>query len=123
VIRPLLVCRPATPGTLAQRWPPAPPRGQVQLRRPGLLAGPGRHLIGKDEQDGTVRGQAWSGLHPKQQRHPGHGSRGPRPVVRGPILCVQVQRVPARTRPPKVLWLWWAGPGGCQAELELAWRA
>jgi hypothetical protein len=31
--------------------------------------------------------------------------------VRGTILRVQVQRVPARTRPPKVLWLWWAGPG------------
>jgi hypothetical protein len=61
------------------------------------------------------------GLHPKQQRHPGHGSRGPRPIVRGTIVRVQVQRVPARTRPPKVLWLWWAGPGTC--DLDLAWRA
>jgi len=37
------------------------------------------------------------------------------------ILRVQVQRVPARTRPPKVLWLWWAGPGA--VDLNLAWRA
>jgi hypothetical protein len=65
--------------------------------------------------------QAWAGLHPKQQRHPGHGSRGPRPIVRGTILRVQVERVPAKTRPPKVLWLWWAGPGSC--DLDLAWRA
>jgi hypothetical protein len=66
---------------------------------------------------------AWGGLHPKQQRHPGHGSGGPRPIVRGTILRVQVQRVPARTRPPKVLWLWWAGPAGLQLDLDLAWRA
>jgi hypothetical protein len=65
--------------------------------------------------------QAWAGLHPKQHRHPGHGSRRPRPIVRGTIIRVQVERVPARTRPPKVLWLWWAGPG--QLDLDLAWRA
>jgi hypothetical protein len=64
---------------------------------------------------------AWSGLHPKQQRHPGHGTRGPRPIVRGTVIRVQVERVPAKTRPPKVLWLWWAGPG--PLDLDLAWRA
>jgi hypothetical protein len=41
--------------------------------------------------------------------------------VRGTIVRVQVQRVPARTRPPKVLWRWWAGPGS--VDLDLAWRA
>jgi DDE superfamily endonuclease len=78
-------------------------------------------LTCQDEQYGTVTVAAWSGLHPKQQRHPGHGTRGPRPIVRGTILRVQVQRVPARTRPPKVLWLWWAGCG--ELDLNLAWRA
>jgi len=67
--------------------------------------------------------QAWGGLHPKQQRHPGHGTGQPRPIVRGTIIRVQVQRIPAKTRPPKVLWLWWAGPEGLQLDLELAWRA
>jgi hypothetical protein len=76
-----------------------------------------------DDQYGTVTVQAWAGLHPKQQRHPGHGTKGPRPIVRGTIIRVQVERVPARTRPPKVLWLWWAGPAGAQLDLELAWRA
>jgi hypothetical protein len=70
-----------------------------------------------------VRVQAWAGLHPKQQRHPGHGLGGPRPIVRGSIIRLQVERVPARTRPPKVLWLWWAGPQGCKLDLDLAWRA
>jgi hypothetical protein len=78
-------------------------------------------LACEDDQYGTVTVQAWIGLHPKQQRHPGHGTRRPRPIVRGTILRVQVERVPARTRPPKVLWLWWAGPGSC--DLDLAWRA
>jgi DDE superfamily endonuclease len=50
-----------------------------------------------DDQYGTVTVAAWAGLHPKQQRHPGHGSRGPRPIVRGTIIRVQVERVPART--------------------------
>jgi hypothetical protein len=80
-------------------------------------------LVCQDDQYGTVTVKAWTGLHPKQQRHPGHGSRGPRPIVRGTILRVQVQRVPARTRPPKVLWLWWAGPEGCELDLDLTWRA
>jgi hypothetical protein len=76
-----------------------------------------------DDQYGTVTVQAWAGLHPKQQRHPGHGTRGPRPIVRGTIIRVAVERIPARTRPPKVLWLWWAGPAGHQLDLDLAWRA
>jgi hypothetical protein len=74
-----------------------------------------------DDQYGTVTVAGWAGLHPKQQRHPGHGSRGHRPIVRGTVIRIQVERVPARTRPPKVLWLWWAGPG--KLDLDLAWRA
>jgi hypothetical protein len=76
-------------------------------------------LTCQDDQYGSVTVAAWSGLHPNQQRHPGHGSRGPRPIVRGTILRVQVERAPARTRPPKVLW--WSGPG--ELDLDLAWRA
>jgi hypothetical protein len=78
-------------------------------------------LVSTDDQYGAVTVQAWSKLHPKQQRHPGHGSRGPRPIVPGTIIRVAVERVPARTRPPKVLWLWWAGLG--ELDLDLAWRA
>ena len=89
---------------------------------PATWPTPTATLTCQDDQYGTVTVQAWSGLHPKQQRHPGHGTRRPRPIVRGTILRVQVQRVPARTRPPKVLWLWWAGPER-KLDLDLAWRA
>ena len=88
---------------------------------PATWPAPTATLVCQDDQYGSVTVQAWAGLHPKQQRHPGHGSREPRPIVRGTILRVQVERVPARTRPPKVLWLWWAGPG--ELDLDLAWRA
>jgi hypothetical protein len=88
---------------------------------PATWPAPTATLTTVDGQYGTVTVSAWAGLHPKQQRHPGHGSGGPRPIVRGTIIRVQVERVPAKTRPPKVLWLWWAGPGGL--DLDLAWRA
>jgi hypothetical protein len=88
---------------------------------PTTWPAPTATLTCQDDQYGTVTVQAWAGLHPKQQRHPGHGTRRPRPIVRGTILRVQVERVPAKTRPPKVLWLWWSGPG--PLDLDQAWRA
>jgi DDE superfamily endonuclease len=111
--------------------PPPPPPGKTGRPRrhgakfncadPATWPPPTATLTTSDGQYGTLTVQAWAGLHPKQHRHPGHGTRKPRPIVRGTILRVQVERVPARTRPPKVLWLWWAGPGVC--DLDLAWRA
>jgi hypothetical protein len=110
--------------------PPCPPGARGRPRRhgakfnfadPSSWSTPTAALISQDDQYGAVTVQAWAGLHPKQQRHPGHGTGQPRPIVRGTIIRVQVERVPARTRPPKVLWLWWAGPG--ELDLDLAWRA
>jgi hypothetical protein len=110
--------------------PPRPPGATGRPRRHGAKFNcadpttwptPTATLVCEDDQYGTVTVTAWTGLHPKQQRHPGHGSRGPRPIVRGTIIRVQVERVPAKTRPPKVLWLWWAGPG--EFDLDLVWRA
>jgi hypothetical protein len=112
--------------------PPRPPGATGRPRRhgakfncadPTTWPAPTATLDCQDDQYGTVTVACWAGLHPKQQRHPGHGSGGPRPIVRGTIIRVQVERVPAKTRPPKVLWLWWAGPEGLQLELDLAWRA
>jgi hypothetical protein len=113
--------------------PPAPPPGKTGRPRrrgakfncadPATWPAPTATLAVVDDQYGTVTVAAWAGLHPKQQRHPGHGSRGPRPIVRGTVLRVQVERVPACTRPPNVLRLWWAGPAGCELDLDLAWHA
>jgi hypothetical protein len=94
---------------------------KFNLADPTTWSAPTTTHVVVDDQYGAVTVKAWTGLHPKQQRHPGHGSRGPRPIVRGTIIRVQVDRVPARTRPPKVLWLWWSGSG--ELDLDLAWRA
>ena len=110
--------------------PPRPPGTSGRPRRhgakfafadPTTWPAPTTTHVATDDQYGTVTVQAWSGLHPKQHRHPGHGSGAPRPIVRGTIIRVAVQRIPAKTRPPKVLWLWWQGPG--PLDLDLAWRA
>jgi hypothetical protein len=112
--------------------PPRPPGAGGRPRRHGAKFAfadpttwptPTATLTCQDDQYGTVTVHAWAGLHPKQHRHPGHGTRRPRPIVRGTIIRVAVERIPAKTRPPKVLWLWWAGPAGCALDLELAWRA
>lgn len=78
------------------------------------------HVI-QDQQYGTVRVRAWVGLHPKQRAHPARGTRKTRPIVRGTVVLVEVSRLPARAYPPKLLWLWWAGPGS--PDLDLLWRA
>jgi hypothetical protein len=110
--------------------PPRPPGSTGRPRRHGPSSTaptrpPGRSrpppLAVRTTSTAPSPSRRGTGLHPNQQRHPGHASRGPRQIVRGTILRVQVERVPSKTRPPKVLWLWWAGPGGC--DLDLAWRA
>ncbi len=87
--------------------PPRPPGAGGRPRRHGAKFAfadpttwpvPTTTHVATDDQYGTVTVHAWAGLHPKQHRHPGHGSGAPRPIVRGTILRVQVQRIPARTR-------------------------
>jgi hypothetical protein len=77
--------------------------------------------VAEDEQYGAVRVRAWAGLHPKQQVHPGRGTRKTRPLVRGTVVRVEVGRLPARPYKPQVLWLWWAGSG--TPDLGVLWRA
>jgi hypothetical protein len=110
--------------------PPRPPGTTGRPRRhgakfkcldPATWPPPTNLLVTGDDQYGTVTVTAWAGLHPKQHNHPGRGTRAPRPIARGTLVRVQVERIPAKTRPPKVLWLWWAGPG--TPDLDLVWRA
>ena len=75
----------------------------------------------EDPSYGSVRVRAWSGVHPKTQDHPTRGTRGPRPIVRGTLVLVEVTHLPRPTREPRMLWLWWHGPG--KPNLDLLWRA
>ena len=74
-----------------------------------------------DSQYGHVRVRCWAELHAKSQNHPARGSRRTRPVTRGTVVLVEVERVPQKTRAPQQLWLWWRGPG--TPDLDLLWRA
>jgi hypothetical protein len=117
--------------------PPPPPaadgaRLRGRPRRPGAKfacadpatwwAPDGAHAE-DDPQDGRVRVRAWAGVHAVVQNHPTRGTRGPRPLQRGALLLVEVERLPHRTGPPKPLWLWWHGPAGTGPDLALVWRA
>lgn len=75
----------------------------------------------EDAQYGVVRVRTWAGLHPRQQEHAARGSRRSRPVVRGTLALVEVERLPRPTRPPRTLWLWWRGPG--TPDPDQLWRA
>jgi hypothetical protein len=76
-----------------------------------------------DPQYGHVRVRAWAGVHAQVQNHPTRGTRGPRPLQRGTLLLVEVERLPRQTRHPKPMWLWWQGPAGAGPDLALVWRA
>jgi DDE superfamily endonuclease len=73
--------------------PPPPPAGKTGRPRrhgakfncadPTTWPTPTASHTTSDDQYGTVTVHAWAGLHPKQQRRPGHGTRAHRPIVRG----------------------------------------
>ena len=75
----------------------------------------------QDEQYGEVRVRAWAGLHAIPQNHATKGSRGPKPLIRGTLVLVEVSRLPKRCHKHQVLWLWWHGPGS--PDLDVFWRA
>lgn len=74
-----------------------------------------------DPQYGRVQLQAWSGLHPIPQQHAQRGTRGPRPLVRGTLLRLEVDHLPRPTKAPEPLWFWWTGPH--PPDLAEVWQA
>jgi DDE superfamily endonuclease len=79
-------------------------------------------LVATDPRYGTVRVQAWHGLHPKLARR-GHWSDPEAiPIVRGSVIRVEVEHLPKPTsRTKKTLWLVWSGPG--EPDIDRCWRA
>jgi hypothetical protein len=68
----------------------------------------------EDAAYGHVQLQAWSGLHPISQHHAEKGTRTQphaRPLVRGTLIRLEVERLPRPTNAPVPLWFWWWGPG------------
>jgi hypothetical protein len=69
---------------------------------------------------GTVRVRRWDQLHAIPQNHAQRGSHGPRPLISGTIILLEVERLPKQTRLPEPMWLWWSGP--TPPDLALIWR-
>jgi hypothetical protein len=73
-----------------------------------------------DTDYGQVRLQCWNGLHAIPHNHEKKGTRQARPIVRGTLIRLEVERLPKPTKAPVPLWLWWWGPE--LPDLETIWR-
>jgi DDE superfamily endonuclease len=80
---------------------------------PTTWPGPTDQWSTEDAQYGRVQLQAWSELHPIPQRHAEKGTHAQphaRPLVRGTLIRLEVEKLPRPTKAPEPLWFWWAGP-------------
>jgi hypothetical protein len=88
---------------------------------PSTWSAPTDHWATDDPAYGRVQLQAWSGLHAVPQQHAGRGTRGPRPVVRGTLIRLEVSHLPRPTKTPVPLWFWWSA--SVPPELAVLWHA
>ena len=100
---------------------PARHGAKLSLADPATWPAPTATWQEADPQYGQVTVTAWGGLHPKQRTY--RDADGHLRIVPGTLVRVHVARLPGRSRAPKTLWLWWAGPPGTAPELALVWRA
>ncbi|HEV8191659.1 MAG TPA: hypothetical protein VGP82_09270 [Ktedonobacterales bacterium] len=59
-----------------------------------------------DPDYGQICLQAWTWLHAVPQNHATRGTRRPRPLVRGTLIRLDVERLPRPTKAPIPLWFW-----------------
>ena len=78
---------------------------KMAFKDPTTWPEPTKEHTEQDEQYGTVRVRAWSGLHAVARDHPTKGTLG-----RGTVILVGVSRLPGWTRKPQSLWLFYYGP-------------
>ena len=100
---------------------PARHGAKLSLADPATWPAPTATWQEADPQYGQVTVTAWAGLHPKQRTY--RDADGHLRIVPGTLVRVHVARLPGRSRAPKTLWLWWAGPAGTAPDLALLWRA
>jgi hypothetical protein len=115
---------PSLAGPAAHTGRPRRHGPKMKCNDPSTWPEPSSEYACEDAGYGTVRVRAWADMHPKVRAHEGRGSRGPLPIVVGTLILVEVERLPRgeRRREPRVLWLWWHGPGE-EPDLDLLWRA
>ena len=88
---------------------------------PATWPAPTASWTATDPHYGQVTLRAWADLHAVPHLHATRGARRPRPVVRGTLIRLEVERLPRPTKPPQPLWFWWSGP--LPPDLAEVWRA
>jgi hypothetical protein len=73
-----------------------------------------------DTDYGRVRRKSRNGRHAIPHNHEKKGTRQARPIVRGTLIRLEVERLPKLTKAPVPLWLWWWGPE--PPNLATSWR-
>jgi hypothetical protein len=76
---------------------------------PATWPAPSDRWTTTDPQYGSICVQAWNELHATPQNHATRGTRQPRPLVRGTLIRLEVERLPRPTKTPTPLWFWWSG--------------
>ncbi len=64
---------------------------------------PNQEYRTEDSQYGRVQVRAWHNLHAIPQIHPKRGTRGPRPLVRGTLILVEVEQLRQQDTPPQAI--------------------
>ena len=108
------------PAALAATGRPRRHGRKFACKDPATWPAPTAEQVADDAQYGRVRVRAWSQLHAIPQNHATKGSRGPKPLVRGTVVLVEVGRLPRGGHRQHALWLWWHGAG--PPDLDLLWR-
>ena len=93
------------------------------LSEPDTWPAPDTEHVTSDPRYGNIHVQAWSDMHPKLHgRGRWASTTDMPPIVRGTVICVEVEHLPKPTsRTVKTLWLWWSGPD--TPNLDTCWRA
>ncbi len=96
--------------------------GRFELAKPASLPRADEQLTAHNPRYGSVRVDAWHGLHQKLSRQAGWADfTGALPVVAGTLIRIQVEHLPG-DRTPQDVWLWHAAPPGTVFDLDLLWK-
>ncbi len=109
--------------------PPTTPTGGRPKRHgakfvcdtPTTWPAPTAEWSGDDPRYGPVRLRAWEGLHAIPATQGKHPTPQAKPIVKGWVIRLEVERLPKPTKLPEPLWFWWWGK--VPPALEEVWRA
>jgi hypothetical protein len=114
------------PRCAGKRGAPARHGARLSLSDPTDRPPPEHELSATSQRYGTVRVQAWRGMH-QQLGRGGHWAGWPAgkplPVVAGTVIRISVEKLPGGRKPQRDIWLFHTAPPGAEPDLDLLWKA